>query len=52
MAAAAEAAFNAYPQYMDGIYYRFEEPGKVVLTYPESYGVEEFNFAVTILEAQ
>jgi len=50
MAAAAEAAFNAYPQYMDGIYYRFEEPGKVVLTYPESYGVEEFNFAVTILE--
>lgn len=50
IAAAAQAAFNAYPQYMEGIYYRFAEPGNVVLTYPESYGVDEFNFAVSILE--
>lgn len=50
--AAAKAAVAAYPQYMSGIYYQITEPGKVTLSYPESYGENEFNLASNILNAE
>ena len=50
--AAAAAAVAAYPQYMSGIYYQITEPGKVTLSYPESYGENEFNLATNLLNAE
>ena len=50
--AAAAAAVAAYPQYMSGIYYQITEPGKVTLSYPESYGESEFNLAKNLLDAE
>jgi len=50
--AAAQAAVRAYPQYMDGIYYQITEPGKITLSYPESYGENEFNLASNLLNAE
>ena len=50
--AAARAAVEAYPQYMQGIYYQITEPGKVTLSYPESYGEKEFNLAANLLNAE
>ena len=50
--AAARAAVEAYPQYMDGIYYQITEPGKITLSYPESYGENEFNLASNLLNAE
>jgi len=50
--AAAQAAVAAYPEYMTGIYYQITEPGKITLSYPESYGETEFNLAANLLNAE
>ena len=47
---AAEAAYKAYKDYLDGVYIQVVEDGKAVVTYPEAYGENEFNFAVSLLE--
>ncbi len=47
--AAAGAAALKYPQYIKGIYYEINEPGRATITYPETYGVYEFNFAMDLL---
>ena len=47
---AAEAAYKAYKDYLDGVYIQVVEDGKAVVTYPETYGEDEFNFAVSLLE--
>lgn len=52
IAAAAAAAYNAYSQYMDGIYFKVLEPGKVMIKYPETYGPAEFDFAMSLLEKE
>ena len=49
---AAYAAFAKYGSLLDGIYYSFEMPGLVKVTYPETYGVDEFNYAVSLLDKE
>ena len=48
--AAAEAACQAYGNYLDNVYLQIVEPGKAIITYPETYGEKEFNLAVSVLE--
>jgi len=50
--AAAAAAVAAYPEYLRGITYVVTGPGRAEIYYPESYGVEEFNLATRLLEAE
>ncbi len=50
--AAALAAYNAYPEYLQDVYIEVVEDGKAVITYPETYGEAEFNLAVSLLEKE
>jgi hypothetical protein len=49
---AAQAAYNAYSNYLSDVYIQVVEDGKAIVTYPETYGVDEFNFAMDILEKE
>ena len=49
---AAQAAYNAYSSYLSDVYIQVVEDGKAIVTYPETYGVDEFNFAMDILEKE
>ncbi|MBR2281774.1 MAG: hypothetical protein IJ863_04030, partial [Spirochaetales bacterium] len=50
--AAAYAASVAYPEDVKGIYYEVTEPGKATITYPETYGKVEFDYAVALIEKE
>lgn len=50
--AAAYAASMAYPEDVKGIYYEITEPGKATITYPETYGKLEFDYAVALIEKE
>ncbi|MCQ2412952.1 MAG: hypothetical protein MJ057_08385 [Sphaerochaetaceae bacterium] len=49
IATAAAAAYAAYGDLLRDIYFEITMPGEVALTYPETYGVDEFNYAVSLL---
>lgn len=49
---AAAAAYSAYGAYLDGVYVQVVEDGLAVVTYPETYGEPEFNFAMSLLEKE
>lgn len=49
---AAMAANAKYAELLSEVRYSFEEDGKVVLTYPQSYGQNEFNTAVALIKAE
>ncbi|MCF0237193.1 MAG: hypothetical protein HUK24_01230, partial [Sphaerochaetaceae bacterium] len=48
---AAAAAMAYYAPYLQGIFYSFED-GYIKVTYPESYGPQEFEFASSILKVE
>ena len=50
--AAAAALVATYPEYTAGITYEILRPGLAEITYPESYGPDEFNFATGILTSE
>ena len=50
--AAAAALVATYPEYTAGITYDIQRPGLAVITYPESYGPAEFEFATGILDRE
>lgn len=49
---AAAAACRAYPQYTQEIVFAITGRGQLTVTYPASYGADEFNFAMDILEKE
>ncbi len=50
--AAAAAAYSVYSEYLNDVYIEVVEAGKAVVTYPETYGEAEFNFAVELIEKE
>lgn len=49
---AAEAALNAYPKDLENVTIEVVSDGLAKLTYPETYGEKEFNYAVKLLEKE
>ncbi|MBQ6672288.1 MAG: hypothetical protein IJM73_03600 [Spirochaetales bacterium] len=52
IAAAAAAAVRAYPEETKDIYFEIAGPGRAIVTYPETYGIVEFNYAMGLLEKE
>lgn len=52
IADAAAAAFAAYPELLADIYFEILQPGLVKVTYPQTYGPAEFDYAVALLNVE
>ena len=50
--AAAAAALVAYPADLEGVTIRVVEDGLAEITYPETYGEREFDYAIMLLEKE
>lgn len=50
--AAAAAALAAYPADLEGVTIRVVEDGLAEITYPETYGEREFDYAIMLLEKE
>ncbi len=49
---AAATAYSVYGAYLKDVYIQVVEDGLAVVTYPEIYGEQEFNLAISLLEKE